>query len=521
MLLFCALQARGSLGGIPHVQDEQGYLLQARIFAEGARTAPPLPGHAWMSMEFQEMEPRWYSIFPPGWPLVLALGVAAGAPWLVNPLLASTLPWLCWAAFRRPLGGEVARLTAILVALSPGVLMLGGSWMSHTLTLACALAALAGAQAGVGGALLAGLATGLLAATRPWDAALVGGPLCLYAVAQTARGRWSGARLAAFAAGPTAAALLLLWDNQALTGSPWMFPVTAYFERGTDWGERWPPGCNRLGLGPGHGCASYMSKSGYTLSLAARNVAGNARYFDQLFLGFTGGGLLAALGLPALLRRAPALALPAALVPLGYGLYWYHGVCYGARFWHCVYLSALPAAALALRAVITRLRTTPLLAALPSVLGLALSWPGLQEELRASYWCVDDTLAPRLERLGVRDGLVLLDDRGQLRMFWQRTKLDGGLCNYGLSAGAGLARNDPWGRGAVVWMRQPDPEHLPQVLSAYPERPVWRVVRDLSTGAALVYQWAPDTETWTAHGRLEASAEAVEALAPEDGSEAR
>ena len=419
VLLLCALQIQGSLGGVPHVQDEQAYLLQARIFAGGARTAPPLPGSPWMAMEFQEMAPRWYAVFPPGWPAVLALGVLAGAPWLVNPLLAASLPWLCWVAFRRLIGAPAARLTAILVALSPGVLLLGGSWMSHTLTLALGLVALAGVQWRGAGALLAGLATGVLAATRPWDAVLLGGPVCLVVLAQTARGSWPWSRLLAFSVGPAVAMALLLWDNQQLTGSPLMPPVTAYFEDGTDWGERWPPGCNRLGLGEGHGCASYMANSGYTLSLAWRNVWSNARYFDHLFLGFAGGGLVALLGLPLLARRAPALLVPLVLVPLGYGLYWYHGVAYGARFWHGVYLTALPAAALALSAVTNRLRALSSAALLPSVLGLALAWPGLQRELSAHYWCVDDTLAPRLAQLGVTEGLVLLDDRGQRRLFWE------------------------------------------------------------------------------------------------------
>lgn len=507
VVLLTALQTQITLGGIPHVQDEQAYLLQARIFAEGARTAPTPEGSPWMAMEFQELEPRWYSVFPPGWPLVLALGVRLGAPWLVNPLLAASLPWLAWWAFRPRLEEPVARLTAVLVALSPGVLLLGGSWMSHTLTLALSLAALAAVQrGGVAMALAGGAAVGLLAATRPWDAVLVGGPICAYAAVQAARGGRSPATLLCFGLGPALAVGLLLLDNRNLTGSAWMFPVDAYFERGTDWGERWPEGCNRLGLGEGHGCASYMAKSGYTLSLAARNLTSNAMFFDALFLGFKGGGLLAVLGLPALARRAPALLAPLVLVPLGYGLYWYHGVCYGARFWTGVYLTALPAAALALRGALARLQARPWLVALPSALGLALSWPALQRELGDRYWCVDDTLAPALEARGVDAGLVFLRDRGQERMFWSRTKLDGGLCSAGSAAGAGLARNDPWGRAPITWMRLPDRASLVALLEAHPDQPAWRVDRDLAAGSASLYRWAPAEGAWIAVGPLDPTA---------------
>ena len=49
-------------------------------------------------------------------------------------------------------------------------------------------------------------------------------------------------------------------------------------------------------------------------------------------------------------------------------------------------------------------------------------------------------------------------------------------------AGLIVARNDPWGEGATVWMRRPDAEHLAEVLAGYPDRAVWRVDRDLGHG---------------------------------------
>ena len=87
---------------------------------------------------------RAFSPLPPGWPAILAIGVRAGVPWLVNPVLSGVCILLLYALVRRLDTPRTARLATVLLATSPWFLFLGMSLMTHTATLACALAAALG-----------------------------------------------------------------------------------------------------------------------------------------------------------------------------------------------------------------------------------------------------------------------------------------------------------------------------------------------------------------------------------------
>lgn len=501
---LCAAQILGPLGGIAHVQDEQAYLLQARIFAGLQRTLEP-PGDLLLRWsEFQELEPRWYGVFPPGWPLVLALGVRAGAAWAVGPLLAAALPWACWLALRPSLEARAASVAATLAALSPGLLLLGGSWMSHTLALLCATLAVAGVErrsALAGGA--GGLALGLLACTRPWDAVLVGAPLGALALVRTARGERGAAWLLALVLGGAGPVGLLLWDNLRLTGEAWTFPVDAYFRDGTDWGQAFREGCNRLGFGPDRGCAWYLEETGTDLAWTWKNITQNATFFDRLFLGFGGSALLIVAGLPALWRRAPALAVTALTVPLGYGLYWYHGICYGARFWSSAHLAALPAAALTLTALERLLHLRPSLARLaPTLLpllvvaGLLNTLPSAWSELRDRYWCVDAGLDERLQAIGIDSGVILLRDTGTYTARWPLLKQGAITCDANLSPGTGLTLNDPLHPGPTLYLRWPGFSQTSELRALYPDRPLYLLERHLPSGAAHLLPYDETMAGW-------------------------
>ena len=79
---------------------------------------------------------------------------------------------------------------------------------------------------------------------------------------------------------------MLLVDNARQTGSPWTFPIDAWFDRGaSEWGQTFPHGCNRLGFGPDRGCHGVQ---GYGLADAWHGLLLNAAHADRLFLGFRG-----------------------------------------------------------------------------------------------------------------------------------------------------------------------------------------------------------------------------------------
>ncbi len=482
-LVACGLAlwiALGPLGGIPHVQDEIVYAQQARLFAAGLRTGPAIELSGLIQYPFWVTEPASYGVFPPGWPAVLALGEALGVPWAVNPLLVGALPLLCWGLARELSDGTTALWAAWIAALSPGVLVLAGSQMSHTLTLvalgAGALVVLRGRD-GLAAWVGAGLALGLVVLARPFDAALLGGPLLLWGL-RTAPAH--GARLALWLP-PVAAAALIAWDNQQLTGSWSTFAVGPWFDGWVaDTGR--PPGCNGLGFGEDRGCHRTLESWGHTPAKAAI-LAGQAwQRFDRLLLGVPGGTLVALVGLWRLGARARWTVLVGVLVVLGYGLYWSPGPSYGARFYHPLYLVVPLWLAAGLRAIPRQA------GALALVVPLAAA-PGLLRELGDRYWCVGGELAAEGAEGLPPDAVLLVAAAGERTPSWPALGTPEFRCDPLFAFGEALLLNDPTGEGRRVRHGPAEPgRHLDQLRELWPERPLWHLEQDVASG----------THRWTA-----------------------
>jgi hypothetical protein len=293
-------------------------------------------------------------------------------------------------------------------------------------------------------------------------------------------------------AGPVLAACALLAANQIYAGSPFTFPVDQYFDGGADWGMRWRTGCNRLGLGPDRGCLPGYEATGYTFAMAREFFRSNLIAFDRLLLGFPGGALLVMFGAARLVERK---ALPWAVIvaaiapPLACAAYWYHGICYGARFWHPAYLLAIPAAAVVLG-------WKPKLGVAALLAGVAWTVPQVWRELADDYWCVPSGLDEALAQAGVTDGVVLLDARGHDGRSWPLTKHEGMECSAWHTSGAGLGQDDPFGGDRVTFLRAPDSEALDQpgaddrayapsfadIVAAHPDTAIWYAHADVRTG---------------------------------------
>jgi len=209
----------------PHVQDSVAYLFQAQTLARGALTAPAPPlaaaeATAHFDQEFLLVrDGRWFGKYPPGWPALLALGVRFGAPWLVNPLLATLTVALVYQLGRcfnqqgsrgagaqgratpatRPAPPATAPLNTdllntvycllppLLLTTSPFFLIMSGSFMAHPAELFwTVLFMVAWSRALVGRlptrstrrwAVVAGLALGALFLTRQFTALTIGAAL--------------------------------------------------------------------------------------------------------------------------------------------------------------------------------------------------------------------------------------------------------------------------------------------------------------------------------------------------------
>ena len=73
---------------VPHVEDEMAYVWQAKVLAHGQMTAPTPPEPQSMYVPFVvDANGHRSAKYPPGWPMVLALGILLGIRTWVNPLL--------------------------------------------------------------------------------------------------------------------------------------------------------------------------------------------------------------------------------------------------------------------------------------------------------------------------------------------------------------------------------------------------------------------------------------------------
>jgi hypothetical protein len=71
---------------MPRLPDEVAYLFQAKMYAAASfMSLHPSALAGALAHTDQHPNGKWYSTLPPGWPVVLAGGVAIGAPFIVNP----------------------------------------------------------------------------------------------------------------------------------------------------------------------------------------------------------------------------------------------------------------------------------------------------------------------------------------------------------------------------------------------------------------------------------------------------
>lgn len=331
----------------PHIGDEVSYLYQARYLATGALTMPVPPVLDAFNLDLFDFDAtRWYASAPPGWPVILAVGVRAGAAWLVNPLLAGVCVVLTWVLVRRLYDERTARISALLLAASPWHSLVGMTFMTHSSSLACALAAACCvAKARDSGratwALAGGLATGMVGMIRPLEGMILVGLLGLWIIGVGGR-RLSLSSIVAWGAGGLVIGTVLALYNRALTGDPLTFPINT-------WADRYMgPNSNSLGFGPDRGVGWALDPSpGHGVFDGVVNANLNITTLSTELFGWGIGSLL--LVMVRLVsrpwRHADYLMLTwAAAVFVAHFFYYFSGgPDFAARYW---YLMLVPLIAL-------------------------------------------------------------------------------------------------------------------------------------------------------------------------------
>lgn len=338
----------------PHVTDEVVYLHHARYLARGLLSlpAPPVPP----AFDFYLMQldgARWFSVVPPGWPAVLAVGTFLGVPWLVNPVLAGANVILSSRLVRELYDRPTARAVALLLAVSPWHVFMAMSFMTHPATLTAALvAAIAVARARVGGrsagawGALGGLALGAGFLLRPLDGMLVAGLVGLWALGLGGR-RVPFTALAALALGAIVVGGLTLPYNQHLTGDAGVFPINSYLD------QRYGKNSNAYGFGPDRGMGWPIDPfPGHGPIDGVINADLNTFSMNVELFGWSAGSLLLIVMVPLLgrLRGADAamVAVMAAVFVAYFFYYFSGGPDFGARYW---YLMLLPCVVLTARGI--------------------------------------------------------------------------------------------------------------------------------------------------------------------------
>ncbi len=133
---------------------------------------------------------KWYSVYPPGWPLIWAMGLNLNVVDWLNPVMTSLAVFFFYLSGARLFGRAAAILGLGVMCLNPFFLFTGASYFSHgtcLLTVAVFLYAFirwreayTAGKDPVGWALVAALAFGYGQITRYLTLAAVAGPFLLY-----------------------------------------------------------------------------------------------------------------------------------------------------------------------------------------------------------------------------------------------------------------------------------------------------------------------------------------------------
>jgi hypothetical protein len=331
---------------IPHVTDSVAYYFQAKVMASGHLTAQaPACVECFLPHFYYTDGERLISLFQYGWPTILALGTLFGLPFAVNPLLGALMLWPLYRIVRRGFGERIARYTLLLTIISPFYIYMSASFMSHPL---CALLGLIAldqvllwrTDARGGRLALIGVLVGFLALVRAYNALLVGLVLsvfviaCFVAATSALRVRvLKQAALSLVMAGLLASTQL--WINAGLTGDPLRFAQDNYFQL-----TEKVPTCHRLGFGQDVGCerehgSQYGFRKGYHFPQA---LVVTRQRLDSLALNLFGLPwalwlMVVPIAIGPLRREGLAGLLLIAALSGGYFLFYYHGNCYGPRFY--------------------------------------------------------------------------------------------------------------------------------------------------------------------------------------------
>jgi hypothetical protein len=210
--------------------DENAYLFMARVFASGRLYLPSMPVEIrpFFDNQFIINDGKWYGIYFPGHPLVLALGAVVGAERWIPSLVTVLSVVMGFLVARRIFGARAAALSALLFPVTAYLVFPSATLLAHS-TAALALLTFVYGATRIGDApeairwwIVAAIGLAWAGVTRPLGPAAFAVPWLVWLILCVRRnGRpraWAGALV--FCAIGLASTLLFCGYNFALTGDP-------------------------------------------------------------------------------------------------------------------------------------------------------------------------------------------------------------------------------------------------------------------------------------------------------------
>ncbi|UCD57923.1 MAG: glycosyltransferase family 39 protein [Candidatus Hydrogenedentota bacterium] len=321
---------------VPVCSDEVNYIFQAKIFASGRLYAQPPRHPEFFDFLSFVLKDKWYSIVPPGFPLILTLGVLLGATWIVNPILAALCAMLVYLTAREIFDERIARGSAALMVVSPFFLMLSSTHLSHISTAFFFMLFLYLYVRGLDRPswtrfILAGLALGAMVLVRPLTGLAASIPWGAYTLWLLATRRTHLIHAVALALGVTIPVALLLGYNYATTGDPLLFGYTVRYGEGCRLGFVQPP--QEL----------VFARHKHTPFRGIVNVNNGFYYLNRYLLGWSLPSLLFAMvpfALPSKNKWDYLLLAHLISIPAAYFFFFHQDFMMGPRY----YFSVIPAA---------------------------------------------------------------------------------------------------------------------------------------------------------------------------------
>lgn len=260
-IAYVALYLRGG----PRIIDATTYFLQGRALSHGDFSWPvmePSGSFRGRFLLYREAsggsaggEGLMAGIFPPGYPILLALGFGMGAPMVIGPAIAAALVIATYRLARTIAeeapgtsdeSAEMIARTAALLSLVCGALRYHtADTMAHGATaLGIALALDAALRRRV---VVAGLVVGAVVATRPVSALAVGSVALVMLLRAGGTGEGRAVVVRRFILGTLPGVAILLLAQHAATGA-WLTSSQRMYYANSDG----PPGC--FGAGASAGC---------------------------------------------------------------------------------------------------------------------------------------------------------------------------------------------------------------------------------------------------------------------------